>query len=319
MEYYMKIFLFFLFFFCFSTERIYSAPIPIQFSISEKKIIKSLSSKSQDFAKIIPGDLKTYVFESEQDYYNDYQKSFYAVTKLKGGWDCMRHYEILANGCIPYFVGLDDCDSSTLFKFPRDLVKRAMNLPGVSYLGIDHSVFDQTKYYEILKELMIYTKEHLSSESIAKYFLDQIGFENGDSILYLSGDLSPDYLRCLMLIGLKNVIGNEVVDFPIVEHIYSSTQCDIKKLYGKGFSYTKIVEIPPLRKSPSELVKEIQNRKYTFVVYGSIHRGVPFIELVRKNYPKNKIFFLCGEDIHTCKYKDLKNLFLREFSGNNLE
>lgn len=41
----------------------------------------------------------TYIFENEEEYYNDYKKSLFAITRKKGGWDCMRHYEILACGC----------------------------------------------------------------------------------------------------------------------------------------------------------------------------------------------------------------------------
>ena len=33
-------------------------------------------------------------------------RSIYALTQRKQGWDCMRHVEILAAGCIPFFVGL---------------------------------------------------------------------------------------------------------------------------------------------------------------------------------------------------------------------
>lgn len=37
----------------------------------------------------------------EHRYYDDYSRSYFAVTRRKGGWDCMRHYEILAAGTHP--------------------------------------------------------------------------------------------------------------------------------------------------------------------------------------------------------------------------
>jgi hypothetical protein len=37
----------------------------------------------------------------------------------------MRHYEILANGCIPWFVGLQDVPSNRLTHFPKELVLEA--------------------------------------------------------------------------------------------------------------------------------------------------------------------------------------------------
>ena len=37
----------------------------------------------------------------------------------KGGWDCLRHYEIMMNGCIPIFEGLIDCPQLTLTTLPK--------------------------------------------------------------------------------------------------------------------------------------------------------------------------------------------------------
>src|SRR5229473_172617 len=86
-----------------------AVPFPIQFSISETKIVPSIPQKHKDFAFILPGEPQTYIYNKESDYYSDYQQSYFAVTCAKSGWDCMRHYEILANGCIPYFINLEKC------------------------------------------------------------------------------------------------------------------------------------------------------------------------------------------------------------------
>ena len=43
----------------------------------------------------------SYAFASEQDYYDDLAASRFAVTTKRGGWDCLRHYEIAAAGCLP--------------------------------------------------------------------------------------------------------------------------------------------------------------------------------------------------------------------------
>jgi hypothetical protein len=47
-------------------------------------------------------------YNTEEEYYNEYKKSYFAITTKKCGWDCMRHYEILANGCIPYFLNIEN-------------------------------------------------------------------------------------------------------------------------------------------------------------------------------------------------------------------
>jgi hypothetical protein len=67
----------------------------------------------------------------------------------KAGWDCMRHYEILGNNCIPYFIDLEDCPKNTLTNLPKELLLKLEN-----YLNN----FDDQKYFSILNELFEYTK-----------------------------------------------------------------------------------------------------------------------------------------------------------------
>jgi homospermidine synthase len=59
---------------------------------------------------------------------------------------------------------------------------------------------------------------------------------------------------------------------------------------------------------------DIINNYYDVIIYGSINRGCPFIELVKNKYENNKIIFLDGEDHNDIIYKDDSkyNLFIRE-------
>src|SRR5579859_2898410 len=127
---------------CFSYISINAKVFPIQFSIPEVKIVNSIPEKDRDFASLIPGNTSTYIYQEEADYYQGYQRSYFALTWKKGGCDCMRHYEILANGCIPYFIDLDKCNPNTMVYLPKQLIWEAMHLPGVSYPNIDHTKFD---------------------------------------------------------------------------------------------------------------------------------------------------------------------------------
>ena len=43
----------------------------------------------------------SYAFASEDAYYDDLAVSRFAVTTKRGGWDCLRHYEIAAAGAVP--------------------------------------------------------------------------------------------------------------------------------------------------------------------------------------------------------------------------
>ncbi|MBF8263346.1 MAG: hypothetical protein HW387_1011 [Parachlamydiales bacterium] len=281
---------------------------PIQFSIPEEKIVTEIPCKDFSFAPLIPSQLSTYIYNSEGSYYRDYQRSYYAVTCRKGGWDCLRHYEILANGCIPYFVNLPKCPPKTLTFFPKELVLEGMNMAGISYPEIDFQQFDTSKYKKIVAELLEFTRKHLTTKKIAQYLLEELQYSKSGTILYLSGELYPNYLHNLTLIGLKQLLGPRVVDFPKVEHLYNSYSKPIDSLYGKGFTYSKIIDDEPVDREQIET--RIQKREFDLVIYGDIHRGSPYYYYVRRYYQPEQIVFLCGKDTHTCQ--PLPNLFIRE-------
>ena len=96
---------------------------PISFSIPEKKIVHvEPKDKVQDFPKYIVdtelaqflqgsfasavGDHQ-YAFSREEDYYTDLRRSRFGITTKRAGWDCLRHYELAANGCVLCFRDLD--------------------------------------------------------------------------------------------------------------------------------------------------------------------------------------------------------------------
>ncbi|MEB3244211.1 MAG: glycosyltransferase family 1 protein [Cyanobacteriota bacterium] len=47
-----------------------------------------------------------HAFTSEEAYYDDLSRSRFAITTRRGGWDCLRHYEIAAAGAVPCFRNL---------------------------------------------------------------------------------------------------------------------------------------------------------------------------------------------------------------------
>lgn len=138
--------------------------IPIHFAIPECKITNIFLSKTQEYGTIIPGQ-NGYKFDDEYWYYLDYNKSYYGVTMKKAGWDCMRHYEILANYCIPYFIDLESCPKQTLTNLPKNLLLEAR------YLSEN---FESQNYFNILNELFDYTKSNLTTKKLAKYVLSYV-------------------------------------------------------------------------------------------------------------------------------------------------
>lgn len=148
----------------FKRELILNNFIPIHFAIPECKITINKLNKTQEYGSIIPGQ-EGYKFNIEQEYYDDYNKSYFGVTMKKAGWDCMRHYEILANNCIPYFINLEDCPKQTLTNLPKKLLLEARELA---------NNFDEQKYFFILNELFNYTKQHLTTKQLAQYVLNYV-------------------------------------------------------------------------------------------------------------------------------------------------
>jgi len=94
--------------------------LPISFGIPACKIsYVSPAQKTQRFTShIVDAEIAaavhkdknngTYLFTNEYDYYADIQKSQYGITTKRSGWDCLRHYELAANGAVLCFKQLQE-------------------------------------------------------------------------------------------------------------------------------------------------------------------------------------------------------------------
>ena len=159
----------------------------ISFCIPEEKIIKLIPIKQKEFGKhivdqeVIEG-LKygsySYVFENEADYYYDIQISKYCITTKRAGWDCMRHYEIAANGSVPCFRGLD---LKSEMCAPHGLID--------GFNCISYSNFDELKnkiksineltYLSMQKNAINWVRTK-STKSIARYLISTVNKTNNE-------------------------------------------------------------------------------------------------------------------------------------------
>jgi hypothetical protein len=148
---------------------------PIEFCFPEEKIFVGQSlEKTKLISSIIPGRLETYTFNIEEDYYKEYQNSYFAYTSKKGGWDCLRHYEIIANYCLPIFNNIEECPPRTMYFFPKDFcsrINKEFNSPERSY-------YISEKYKSEIIELVTYFRTKLTTKKMAEYILDISDFEN---------------------------------------------------------------------------------------------------------------------------------------------
>lgn len=127
--------------------------IPISYSMPIEKITRFVPPKTKLFgrhivdpevAAMVPGSTIGYAFEEEADYYADLQSSKFAITTKRAGWDCLRHYEIAANGCVPCFRnlkakprtcaphGLDE-SNCIIYTNAEDLMSQISNLSTPEY------------------------------------------------------------------------------------------------------------------------------------------------------------------------------------------
>lgn len=138
---------------------------PIAMAIPDSILqLDSTPTKTQLFATVYPGRPETYIFKTEQSYFENYQKSYFGTTFKKGGWDCLRHYEIIGNKCIPYFIGLESCPKNTLFNWPKKLILKTNEYA-------KNNIAPQ-EYNELLEELYCYAKQNMTTSALAKYVIE---------------------------------------------------------------------------------------------------------------------------------------------------
>ena len=280
---------------------------PITFSIPEEKLVQSIPKKTKLLSSLIPGRLETYTFHNEPDYYNEYQQSYFAITTKKGGWDCMRHYEIMANGCVPVFPDIEKCPPLTMALLPKHLFVEGNKMyERFSKKSIDQLTHDDIEdYNRLATRVLDHTRQHLTTKRMAEYVLAKTNKQNSSRVLCLSGYTAPDYLRCVTLHGLKTLLGSNCHDYPKITHIYKAQPIDYSSLYGKGISYTNLLD-PVLHDAATDanIEEAIATKQFDTIIYGSYHRGMPLFDIVNKYYKPNEIIMLCGEDIHGCNYHE---------------
>jgi hypothetical protein len=299
---------------------------PLSYSIPEikiKKLNKNINKKN-NISPLIPGKKDTYIYKTEKNYYKQYEESKYAITHKKFGWDCLRHYEILANNCIPLFKNLEDCPLKTLTNFPKEILIKIYN---------DKGILDDDQYYKYLNYLNNYTKKNLTCKSSAKYLLKKINAKENKKpkILMINNNLIKNkdmvnYLQNLISIGLRNVLGENFIDYPKNDILYENYVGN--EGYGKGFTYSKVLKDIIIDRT--NIKEKIYNKEYDFIIYALMGRGNTFVGDIRKKCPlwtdvsnkynNNEIIFLFGHDrMHSIEnkksHRELKTVFYHSNFG----
>lgn len=157
-------------------KRELTAPVagvwPIQFAIPEQRIGSVVRRKAKLLAHIDPRDKRTYIYNDEAGYYGDYAESLFGVTMKKAGWDCLRHYEIIANGCIPWFLELEKCPSTTMPFLPKlELLaaKKLLETRGLDFFQTNPGV---EVWLELGRRIVATTRQRCTTRAMANYVLE---------------------------------------------------------------------------------------------------------------------------------------------------
>jgi hypothetical protein len=222
---------------------------------------------------------------------------------MKGGWDCLRHYEILMNGCIPLFENLNKCPKYTLTTYPKELNNEAYEL----YNEWCETKENIEKYDKLCLKFLEHTRNHCSTTATTKYFLSNIkNSEKIKNVLLITCHHGINYSRESLWIGLKRYIksiNGVAVEYQKLPFLYNDFDNLSENKYYTNSLFTlhnKLEKDEEYNMSEEEIIDKINNNYWDLIIYGKVGPNeactFPFYEIVKTKYNKNKIVFIFGGD-----------------------
>jgi hypothetical protein len=145
---------------------------PIQFAIPEERIGTVPRVKVKIYAFVDPRDTRTYVYTDEGAYYGDYAESLFGVTTKKTGWDCLRHYEIMANQCIPLFIDLERCPRTTMMFLPKYELSIARDLLATRGPAFFCTKVGLENWLALQQRVEVAFRRHCTTRALARYVIE---------------------------------------------------------------------------------------------------------------------------------------------------
>ena len=253
-------------------------------------------SKTQAVVGGLHGNLKQkgarrYATFNEEEYFRKYAVGHFVTTKRKGGWDCVRHIEILLAGSLPLFDHFPADPLHALFHHPMECQAQLQN----AQRGLEDPVALRAGMHQ-------WFRNHLTCDAMAHFMFRSVGFDPcaETPVLFLdaSAPKRTDYMSNFILIGLQDVLGPAVHVWRPVDYLYTDYGKNHRYLYGNGFTYAYTLH-PSLRQSPitdQQVRKRLQAKYYKAVMFGSYGRSIPFWKEVVRSLPRNRIWAVNGND-----------------------
>lgn len=234
-----------------------------------------------------------YGFTDEQEYLGMYGAYSFALTHKKGGWDCLRHLEIMYSGALPFMPDASRIPPFTMVHYPKRLFREVADhlCHSGGYVSEDAS-----------RALGTYFNQHLTCKAMASYLLLAAQVEPTDKVLFVDEALPsvPDYQSIFTLIGLKQALRARLsVAFP-VDYIYDDWQGNALALYGRGFGYSR--SLSATLRGPSESLRETvalseeSLSSFDRVVIGSVTRNATAVAATLAHFPASQTVWIHGED-----------------------
>jgi hypothetical protein len=295
--------------------------LPLPYAIPDEYVVAEIPTKTNECVDMMVSKKGQNRFgPGEEDaYLQTYKDTCYAITKKRGGWDCLRHYEILASGAIPEFENLEECPKNTMISFPKSLLKEA-------YADLASRKDDKFAYNYWANKLLDFSKKHITTSVLAKYFLSKFEFLVGKKItkiLILYCNASPNYSREFLTIGLSRAV-EEVVCYPEPSYLYKGNAVDKATLHGNGFCYSDRLNLNSSHYNEHLIRESIDSKYWDLVIYGKMgpdegpegtYSSAPFWENVSKKYSKERIVFIYGGD--NCYNFSVNNKYRKHLEVHN--
>lgn len=143
--------------------------IPISFAFPEELLFKEQVEKDQLVAKLTMAQ-NGRIFSKQEDYYHEFNRSYFALTKKKAGWDCMRHYEIVMSGALPLMKDLHELPKLTMIHWDRNLLKEVIEF--FWHFRVDNG--QNPHYFDIRNRFIEHAKKDLTTTAMFNYVLSKI-------------------------------------------------------------------------------------------------------------------------------------------------
>ena len=311
---------------------------PIIFGLPAENLIDCPTIKHRDYAQVIAGRKNTYAFtvRDENEYTHSYRIARFGHTKKKGGWDCARHWEIVAAGSVPFFEDIAYCPRYTLAHLPRSLALEARHFPAVRFdndtdqLTVERPAFNDSAYRILQQRFLHVARHHLTTEALVHYMLRAVNrtVEDVRSAAVLGcWDGSPhetDYIDVLQTHGWLRVFGERAVVpgaqpalfrwsspedvVPYSTQGLNSAQGRVP--YGMGFFFGRRLYDERERleaeirhyatpEGKAEMQEALRKHSFDVIVYSCAHLMRPYEDIVTKHYAQHEILAVDGADDDT--------------------